>query len=104
MDASFLNMTSSGLLVTACVIGLLVWEIVAFVVGRKRALLSTWFQKLGFRAPAATLCIGMLMGHFWMYFPPTVDNEPVVCPCCSHKLILNVDNETGDLTAESECK
>ena len=93
-------MTTAGLVVTACVIALVVWEIVAFVAGRKRALLSTWFQKFGFRSPAAILGLGMLMGHFWMYFPPTVDDEPVQCPCCKSQLILNVDAETGDLTAD----
>lgn len=99
MDASSLNMTTAGLVVTSCVIGLVVWELITFVVGRKRALLSSWFQKFGFRSPAAMLGIGMLMGHFWMYFPPTVDDEQVACPCCNANLVLNVDNETGDLTA-----
>lgn len=103
MDASAINMTTAGLVVTACVIALVVWEIIAFVVGRKQALLSTWFQKFGFRSPAALVGIGMLMGHFWMYFPPTVDNEPVTCPCCKSQLVLNVDNSTGELTANSEC-
>lgn len=100
MDASAINMTTAGLVVTACVIALVVWEIIAFVVGKKRALLSTWFQKFGFRSPAAMLGLGMLMGHFWMYFRPTVDGESVLCPCCQSKLILGLDNETGELTAE----
>ena len=100
MDASSINMTTAGLVVTSCVIGLVVWELIAFVAGRKRALLSTWFQKFGFRSPAALVGIGMLMGHFWMYFPPTMDDEPVMCPCCKSHLVLNLDAKTGDLTAE----
>lgn len=96
---SVMNMSGTGVLMVTVGIVLLTWEILAFLLQKRRALLSTWFQKLGFRAPAAALIIGMLLGHFWMYFPPTVDDERVVCPHCSKTLVLCVDEKTGDLTA-----
>lgn len=96
---SVMNMSGTGVLIVVLGIALLTWEILAFVLRKRRALLSTWFQKLGFRAPAAALLIGMLLGHFWMYFPPTVDDEQVVCPHCQQTLVLCVDEKTGDLTA-----
>ncbi len=101
MSATFLNMTTTGVVLTACGIVLLAWEILAFVFGKKRALISTWFQKLGFRAPAAVFVLGALAGHFWLYFPPTLDNESVKCPQCDAWLILNVDASTGELTASA---
>ncbi len=97
-----MNMTGTGVLMVVTGVFLLAWEILAFVTGSRRALLSTWFQKLGFRSPIAVLVIGMLLGHFWMYFPPTVDDELVVCPHCGKTLVLNVDEKTGDLTASEE--
>ena len=66
MDTSFLNMTTTGVIMTACGIVLLIWEVLAFVLNKKQALISTWFQKLGFRSPAAVFVIGALAGHFWM--------------------------------------
>jgi hypothetical protein len=92
-------MSGTGVVVVTAGIILLTWEILAFVFKRKRALISTWFQKFGFRYPAAVLVIGMLLGHFWMYFPPTVDDEPVICPHCHQPLTLNVDDTTGEITA-----
>ena len=99
MDTSFLNMSTTGVIMTACGIVILVWEVLAFVFNKKQALVSTWFQKLGFSSPATVFVLGALAGHFWMYFPPTVDNEPVQCPNCSQQLILHVDPQTGGLTA-----
>mgnify|MGYP000013392344 FL=1 len=95
-----LGMSTTGVLMVIIGIMLLAYEIVAFVIGKRRALISTWFQKLGFRAPAAVFVMGMLAGHFWMYFPPTVDDERVVCPKCREILVLNVDSKTGDVVAE----
>lgn len=97
-----MNMSGTGVLMVVLGIILLAWEILAFVLKKRRALLSTWFQKLGFRAPAAVLVIGMLLGHFWMYFPPTVDDERVVCPHCGKTLVLSVDEKTGDLKADRD--
>lgn len=91
-------MTTTGVIMVACGIVLLVWEVLAFVFNKKQALISTWFQKLGFRSPAAVFVIGALAGHFWMYFPPTVDGDRVVCPRCRSQLELTV-TETGQLTA-----
>lgn len=99
MAGDFLTMSNSGLIITVCCIILLVWELLAFIFGKRRALLSTWFQKLGFRAPAAVFALGALAGHFWMYFPPTIDDEVVQCPQCKARLTLNIDTQTGDLTA-----
>lgn len=97
-------MSNFGLLVTIGGITCLTWEILAYVFKQKRGLISTWMQKIGFRNPAVALSVGMILGHVWMYFPPTVDDEPVQCPCCKSHLVLNVDNETGELTADSDCK
>lgn len=100
MSVQFLNMSNFGLLFTICAIICLTWEILAFVFKQNRGLISTWMQKIGFRNPAVALCLGMILGHVWMYFPPTVDQEVVTCPCCTVKLMLKMDNETGKLTAE----
>ena len=97
---NWLNMTGSSVVMVVVAIILLVWECIAFGFGKRRALLSVWFQKLGFRAPAAVFIAGMLAGHFWLYFPPTVDDERVICPRCRETLTLNVNAETGDLTAD----
>lgn len=97
---NWLNMTGSSVVMVVAAIILLVWECLAFGFGKRRALLSTWFQKLGFRAPAAVFILGMLAGHFWLYFPPTLDDERVICPKCRETLRFNVDMKTGDLTAD----
>lgn len=99
MDPTFLNMSTTGVIMTACGVILLIWEVLAFVFNKRQALISTWFQKLGFRSPAAVFVLGALAGHFWMYFPPTVDGEAVQCPKCDATLQLNVDTTTGDITA-----
>lgn len=99
IDAIF-NMSGTGVLMVVIGIVLLTWETLAFVFKKRRALLSTWFQKLGFRAPAAMLVVGMFLGHFWMYFPPDVDGEQVVCPKCRETLTLCVDPDRHELTAE----
>lgn len=97
---SIMNMSGTSVLMVTIGIILLAWEILAFALKKRRALLSTWFQKLGFTNPAAVLVIGMLLGHFWMYFPPTIDDERVVCPHCRTTLVLSIDEETGDVRAE----
>ena len=84
---------------TACGIVILVWEVLAFVFNKKQALVSTWFQKLGFRSPATVFVLGALAGHFWMYFPPTIDDEAMKCPQCNSNLTLHVDQQTGTITA-----
>jgi len=93
-----INMTTTGVIIIACGIVLLAWEIVAFVLQKRRALLSTWLQKAGFRSPAIVFILGMIAGHVWCYFPPTLDGEKFHCPNCRHEceLIVNVD---GTLTA-----
>ncbi len=93
-------MSTTGVLMVIIGIVLLAYEIVAFVIGKRRALLSTWFQKLGFRAPAVVFVMGMLAGHFWMYFPPTVDDEKVICPKCHETLTLTIDPKRNELMAE----
>jgi hypothetical protein len=98
IDAIF-NMDGSSVVVVVVSIILLVWETLAFVMKKPRALLSTWMQKFGFRNPAAALIVGMFLGHFWMYFPPTIDDERVVCPHCRTTLVLSIDEETGDVRA-----
>lgn len=98
MGAEFLNMSTTGVIMTGCGIVLLVWEVLAFVFNKKQALISTWFQKLGFRSPAVVFVLGALAGHFWMYFPPTVDNERVQCVQCRSWLALHIDAKTGELT------
>lgn len=97
-----INMTTTGLIVTACVIALVVWELIAFVANKRRALLSTWFQKFGFKQPFAMLCLGAIFGHFWMYFPPTLDGEPIECPKCKTQFVISLDEKTGDYFAEEE--
>ena len=97
-----MNRSGTGVLIVITGIVLLSWEILAFVTGSRRALLSTWFQKLGFRSPIAILVIGMLLGHFWMYFPPTLDDEKVDCPHCGHSLTLTIDEETGGITTSKK--
>jgi len=97
MATAILNMSTTGVIITICGITLLAWEVIAFVAGKKQALLSTWFQKLGFRSPAAVFVVGALAGHFWMYFPPTVDDESVQCPQCHAWLVLSTDPKTGKL-------
>lgn len=99
MDTSFINMTTTGVILIACGIVLLVWEILAFVLNKKQALISTWMQKFGFRSPAAVFVLGMLVGHFWCYFPPTLDDEQVVCPHCRYQLRLKID-EAGRLSGK----
>lgn len=95
-----IGMSTTGVLMVTIGIVVLVYEILAFVLQKRRALVSTWFQKLGFRAPAVVFVLGMLAGHFWMYFPPTVDDETVVCPRCRETLVLRVDVSSGDLSAD----
>jgi hypothetical protein len=95
-----IGMSTTGVLMVAIGIVVLCYEIIAFVLRKRRALLSVWIQKLGFRAPGAILIIGMILGHCLMYFPPTIDDERVICPKCRETLTLNVNAETGDLTAD----
>jgi hypothetical protein len=94
-----LNMTNTGLIIIAVGIVVLAWEIVAFVTKSRRALVSTWMQKFGFRAPASIFVLGMLAGHFWAYFPPSIDDEHVECPSCKKLLNLTVDSQSLDVTA-----
>ena len=96
------NMTTTGLIIVALTITLLVWELIAFVFKKRRALLSTWFQKFGFKQPFAMLCLGAIFGHFWMYFPPTLDDESIECPKCKTQLVISLDEKTGDYFAEEE--
>lgn len=98
MLLTFVNMTTAGTVVTTCCVILLVWEIIAVISGSRRALLSTVFQKVGFRAPGIVFCVGALVGHFWMYFPPTIDGESVTCPQCHQQLELTISND-GAITA-----
>lgn len=94
-----LNMTTTGVILIAVGIVVLCWEVVAFVKQERRALVSTWMQKFGFRAPASIFVLGMLAGHFWCYFPPTIDDERVECPICNKQLRLTVDERSLDITA-----
>jgi hypothetical protein len=94
-----LNMTHTGVVIIAVGIVVLVWEVVAFVTRSRRALVSTWMQKFGFRAPASIFVLGMLAGHFWAYFPPSIDDENVECPSCKKLLNLTVDSQSLDVTA-----
>lgn len=86
-----LKMDNTGILIITCAITLCIWEAVAFVKGKKRALISTWWQKFGFRAPSSIFMLGMLAGHFWMYYPPTLDDTRCECPKCEAKLVLSTD-------------
>jgi hypothetical protein len=95
-----LNMTGTGVIIIAVGLVVLVWEVVAFVTGNRRALISTWMQKLGFKSPASVFVLGMLAGHFWTYFPPTIDDEQVECPACKKWLKLTIDSQSLDVTAE----
>ena len=94
-----LNMTTTGVIIISCSIVLLMWEVVAFVRGKRRALISTWMQKIGFRSPIFIFVAGIFAGHFWAYFPPTLDDEHVVCPHCLKDFKLRLDH-TGHLTGE----
>jgi hypothetical protein len=95
-----INMTTTGLIVTACVIALVVWELIAFVCNKRRALVSTWFQKFGFNNPAAMFSLGALAGHFWMYYRPTMDGEVLECPHCNAKLVVTLNEKTGGYFTE----
>lgn len=99
MNTDFLSMSNFGILVTIIAIALLVWECLAFIFKKRSALISTWMQKIGFKSPAVALFVGMILGHVWMYFPPTIDNEKIICPNCKAELNLKTD-EVGNLTAD----
>jgi hypothetical protein len=95
-----MNMTGTGVVIVFVGIVLLCWEILAFVLGKRRALISTWMQKLGFRSPITVFVAGIFAGHFWAYFPPTLDDEHVVCPHCRQEFKLQID-DAGRLSGES---
>jgi hypothetical protein len=94
-----INMTWTGVLIIFVGIVLLVWEVIVFVKRKRRALISTWMQKFGFYSPLGMFVLGMLAGHFWAYFPPTLDDEQVVCPRCRYQIRLKID-EAGRLSGE----
>ena len=94
-----LNMTNTGVMIICVGLVILVWEVIAFVRNSRRALVSTWMQKFGFRAPASIFVLGILAGHFWAYFPPSIDDERVECPSCKKLLNLTVDFQSLDVTA-----
>jgi hypothetical protein len=77
-----LNMTTTGVIIIACSVVLLAWEVVAFVSGRRQALVSSWMQRFGFRSPLGMLSLGVMLGHCFAYFPPVVDGEKLQCPAC----------------------
>ena len=85
---------------TACVIALIVWELIAFVFNKRRALVSTWFQRFGFSNPAAMFGLGALAGHFWLYYRPTMDGQTIECPHCNSTLTVTLNEKTGDYFAE----
>lgn len=99
MSSNFLNMSNFGILVTLICVILLFWETLAFIFKKRRALISTWMQKIGFKSPAVALFVGMIFGHIWMYFPPTLDCENFICPNCQKVIELKTEEKTGDLTA-----
>jgi uncharacterized membrane protein SpoIIM required for sporulation len=70
-----INMTWTGVIIIAAATTLLAWEIIAFVQRKRRARISTWVQKFGFKSPIGVFVIGIYIGHFWTYYPPTIDDD-----------------------------
>ena len=94
-----MGMTTTGILIIVCVIACTLYETIAFVMGKKEALLSTWLQRIGFRHPLVCLFVGIIIGHVWCYYPPDVTGTKIQCPVCCEMIELRVDEHSGELRA-----
>lgn len=99
MDISYYGM----IIITTCIVSLSIYEIIAvFFYKNKQSFISTIMQKAGFKSPFIAFGFGTLVGHFWMYYPPTLDGEIIKCVNCNKEFVIKADENTGNYLAEQE--
>jgi hypothetical protein len=99
MDISYYGM----IIITTCIVSLSIYELVAvFFYKNKQSFISTIMQKAGFKSPFIAFGFGTLVGHFWMYYPPTLEGEIIKCNNCHEEMLIKIDEKTNNYYAEKE--
>lgn len=69
-------MTYTRLFMTAAMIIIALYDLVAVTFFGVDGSVSRWFQETGFNQPFVILVIGFLLGHFFGYMPPKWYPQP----------------------------
>ena len=69
--------TRTAMIVTACVIILGIYDLIAVATGGVVSSISRFLQDAGFRAPALVFSIGFICGHIFGYMPPKSSGKDI---------------------------